>query len=493
MNFISKFRAQLTRKLPYIVILLFALQPLMDILSYWVGELELSSIPTLMLRFVVLAVTVLLGFGLSRRKRAYWITAGVLFLICLGHIFACSQYGYRNIVSDLTNYTRVAQIPLFVLCLVTFLQENEACYRAMKQGLAACLLIILATEVLAALTHTEPHTYMDGKGYIGWFSNTNSQSAILTMLSPVVMAWLYGKKGFKSPLFWLATLGSFTAMYLLGTRLAYLGLAAAGFGLGISVILIRPADWKQACVFFTVTIVFLALMPFSPMVRHQSIYDSVQTDRQDSINEILTAETPEVLDEADISQEELERRQEQWVEVLTPIYELYAADFVQLFGAKRTIEIYDYSSDIRVITATRPKKLQFARLLMEDSPISARFFGIELDRFTINGNIYDVENDIHGIYFLYGYVGLAAILTFLAYFLYLIAAALLRDAKTYFTMDAAGWGIALIMCLCHIYCTAGVLRRPNASIYLSAALAAVYYLIKIKQYPPKETKLSEAR
>ena len=35
----------------------------------------------------------------------------------------------------------------------------------------------------------------------------------------------------------------------------------------------------------------------------------------------------------------------------------------------------------------------------------------------------------------------------------------------------------------YAYCTAGVLRRPNASFYLSVLLAAIYYLTRLREYP----------
>lgn len=190
------------------------------------------------------------------------------------------------------------------------------------------------------------------------------------------------------------------------------------------------------------------------------------------------------LNESEASEAELSQRKEAWIEALTPIYSFYAPDFVELFGARKTIEMYNYAWNIKTITALRPKKLQFARLLMNDSPLSARFFGLELSRFTINGNIYDVENDLHGIYFLYGLAGLIVMLAFLLYFIGLILWALFKNAKFYFTLDAASCGIALIMCLIHVYCTAGVLRRPNASFYLSAILASIYYLVRIRTCPP---------
>ncbi len=59
-----------------------------------------------------------------------------------------------------------------------------------------------------------------------------------------------------------------------------------------------------------------------------------------------------------------------------------------------------------------------------------------------------------------------------------------KNAKRYFTVEAASYGIAFLLCMAHVYNTAGVLRRrPNASIYLSAILAGIYYLVRIRRYP----------
>ena len=43
---------------------------------------------------------------------------------------------------------------------------------------------------------------------------------------------------------------------------------------------------------------------------------------------------------------------------------------------------------------------------------------------------------------------------------------------------------ALCLCLVYAYFTAGVLRRPNASIYMSVLLAAVYYLTQMRSEQP---------
>ena len=135
----------------------------------------------------------------------------------------------------------------------------------------------------------------------------------------------------------------------------------------------------------------------------------------------------------------------------------------------------------------RAKKLMFAKLLMDGDPLSSKLFGLELSRFTVGEHTYDVENDFHGMYYLYGWVGLGACLLFIAYFVYLIIWALVKNAKRYYTVEAASYGIAFLMCMAHVYNTAGVLRRPNGSIYLSAILAGIYYLVKLRSYPEKES------
>ena len=171
------------------------------------------------------------------------------------------------------------------------------------------------------------------------------------------------------------------------------------------------------------------------------------------------------------------------IKELTPNYNHYVSDLVAIFGVERTVVMFNFTTDITEMTHNRTKKLLVAEALMEDAPLLSKVFGLELARFTIGKYIYDVENDFHGIYYLYGAVGLTAMVLFIGYFLLLIVKYLIKNFRRYFTLDAASWGIALVMCLGHSYLTAGVLRRPSASFYLAAVLAAVYYLLKIKKYP----------
>jgi hypothetical protein len=114
---------------------------------------------------------------------------------------------------------------------------------------------------------------------------------------------------------------------------------------------------------------------------------------------------------------------------------------------------------------------------MEDYPAATKVFGMPLDQMTYKGTIYDVENDWYGIYFLYGFAGLALLAAFILYFLVIVAKALIDEFGRYFTPESGAAGIALVMLLIHSVFTDGVLRRPNASFYLSVCLAAAYYIV----------------
>ena len=136
----------------------------------------------------------------------------------------------------------------------------------------------------------------------------------------------------------------------------------------------------------------------------------------------------------------------------------------------------------------RQKKIVFCSLLMDEHPAVSRVFGMELERMSFHDVTFDVENDFHGIYFLYGWAGLAMMIAFLAWFLFLIVRALVRNFRQFFTIEAGAFGMALCLALVYAYLTAGVLRRPNSSFYLSVLLAAVYYLTQLRYYP----RLSDA-
>jgi hypothetical protein len=87
---------------------------------------------------------------------------------------------------------------------------------------------------------------------------------------------------------------------------------------------------------------------------------------------------------------------------------------------------------------------------------------------------YDAENDLHGIYFLCGWVGLRMLFAVLLFLAACILVPLFRKFREKFSISVAGFGAALVCGLAHAYFTAGVLRRPNSSFYLACILAVLF-------------------
>ena len=496
----------LRQHIPQFTAALLLIQPVMDVISFWLQRFDLSTAPTLVLRMGILGITILYGFLVSDRKQVYYIAAAVCVAIAAGHVYACLQLpdGYVSPIQDLTNYVRVVQMPLLAICLITFLRQNEETFAAIQRSLTGVLLMILAVEILCMVTNTDYGTYTDGIGTIGWFSNTNSQSNNLCILVPISLAWQLVQEKRNMPLFWVTAMLSFAALYFFGTRLAYLGIYATCIGLSFTIFLVRRRDWKIAAALLGIAILATALMTYSPMVEHMRVNGGIQNERQGYINmqigddleevKALIQKVPGNSGNSSSSEEKgmTEEERQQLIEDLTPVYEHYVSDFVEIFGAEKTMEMFNYSIDVHDFSAIRPKKLMFAQMLMNDSPVSSQIFGLNLARFTVGENIYDVENDFHGLYYLYGWVGLGAYLLFLVYFVYLIIWALIKNARKYYTPEAAAYGIAFLMCLAHAYNTAGVIRRPNASIYLSVILAVFYYFVRLKSYDqPAGTRKAE--
>ena len=479
---LKQIEESLKKQLALIIFVLFALQPLMDVLSYWLAYLGKSTSLALLLRMAVLAATVLLGYILSDNKKVYWILAAVSVIYFALHAAAMIYVGYVSPFEDITNYVRVIQIPWFTFCFITFMKAEKRAFRWICAGCGAAFVIISVIVLLSVVTGTYAHTYEDTQtGVLGWFATTNSQAAIMSMLAPIVLYMTYCSK--KLPLFILTAIASCLQLYLLGTRLAYLSIFAALFGLIVVTWLCGKAEKKRYIVMLIAAIVCVLGFKTSPMYEHSQIYAQAMESKQSNLNTMNSMRNVQVTQE-----EEEEESDLTYFRSYNQIYAYYCSDLVQRFGLEKVMEHTNFSTDVASMTGARKNKIFFCSLLMEEQPFSAELFGVERAHMEYKGKNYDVENDFHGIYFLYGIIGLVLFLGFIVYFLYLIGWALIKDIRKYFTIEAGTFGIALIVALITAYNTAGILRRPNASFYLSVILAVIYYLVRVKAYSPNAAK-----
>ena len=381
--------------LPTMVFLLCVIQPLMDVASFFLVRQELSTWPTMLLRTTVLLFTVLCGFLITRRRGIYISVFLVLGGFTLLHCLACIQVGYSQIVEDLGNLLRIFSFPLTALVFLTFLRADRQVYPAVCRGLGWSFGLIVWIVLLSVVTGTDPHTYDSGNGICGWFFSGNSQSAILSMLSPIVI-WQGIQKSERRLLPVLLLAGaSFALLFLLGTRLAYAAIAAIGICFFLGLLLLDHRRYaRQGCVVLATAILFLAAYPLSPMVSQQARHAGIVQERQAILEELYAQNLDAQGEDA----------------AYQAVYEEFAPELIHRFGTATIRRAYQDSLDYATLSGVRQQKLLFGNLLMAQSPLMTRLFGLELSQFTFQGANFDVENDLHGIYFLCGWVGLALML-----------------------------------------------------------------------------------
>lgn len=458
-------KQKLIRNLPAIVFIYCVLQPILDVASYWQTELEISNVLTVLLRMGLLGGSVLLGFVLSDRKRYYWITAAVLGAFLVARTLACVEAGYPDPVEDLIYLFRVYFLPLTALCFCTFLRQNCRVLRAIQWGMVVNMALIAAVMAISRMTHTDPFTYTSTwVGCRGWFLYGNTQSAILSMLVPVCIGWAlnrWEKKVLPVAAVCVVTMG---ALYQFGTRLAFASLAAAGIGMGICLILIDKKRLRQALAIICVALVFLAMLPMSPMYRNLNRSANNLQNKQSAFDELLE-------------------------EDMGAAYFLFVPGLITRFGEERTLEAYDYTTDVSELASWRKMRLTFCRMLMEDSPESARWVGMSVTRMrekvmmkdgkggeSLQWLYFDPENDFHGIYYVCGLVGLVLMVAFIAFFALRAVFAMFRDFRRHFTVDYAALAISCCTALAHCVFTASILRFNSAGFYFAIALAAMWSL-----------------
>ena len=465
------FRSRLPQIARFWIWVLLLSQPVLDAVSFWAAEIRIGGALTLALRMLILAVTVLLSFLASDRKRAYLFTGAFLLVFWCAHTLVCRSVGYQDPVSDLTNYVRVAQIPLYTLSFITLAKQAENGREQIEKALTAVLALTACITLLAVLTGTNNPTYPKWDiGICAWFALPNSQSAIYGVLTMITVCSAVRRR--KTALACACCAVGFALLFLLGTRLAYAEIFAIAVAVLLSMVLSHNMDRRLLLALLIFAVICAALFPLSPMTRNRQAYAESADIQQETADDTVeqTPPPPQAYDWLPDAEEPLDM-----------LYRQYQPLMVRRFGLEPVKQAFGYTDDVQQLGSLRRCKIIFCRLAMQELPFASRLFGFELATTHYEDGIFDVENDFHGMYFLYGIVGLAALIVFLAYFAIRAIRRMLRDPAHYLTMPICAYGVSALFLIINAYFTASVFRRPNASVYLSITLAALWLLTEKRQ------------
>lgn len=476
---------------------LLIMQPILDIVSYFAILYNFTSITTAA-RMLMFAFVVLWAFLISRRKKIYFIVAGIVSIYWILHVVVNISSGYISIVQDTAMFIRTIQGPILALVFITFLKESEGACEQIGKAFWINYLLISFSIILSYIAGMPVYTYEYSQiGIKGWFYTGNSQSCILAIMGLVALCYVYKKK--NECLFAFSVFVIFANLYYFGTRVTYLSI----FVIAFSFIILLIWNKERRVVSYAAILlgVMVCLMTYhnAPCYINQSKASNSFNENNELIQEIVgeTVEIPntevetlnteiETTDTEKVmfnTEEELHNIQKS--EYLS-VYNASCPVLVERFGIEKVAEKFNYSLDAYDVMDNRKIKVNYCSLIMDEKNIWTHLFGFEyMEMIAANGEIFDPENDFPALFYLYGYVGIGMYIIFIAYFAVIALKDVLLNIRC-IKLEKGALAISLVLMLGCAELSGNVLRRPNVSIYLSIMLAYLYIVCKKGNYSISE-------
>ena len=458
---------------------LLVIQPLLDVLSYFMGQADANWLTT-GLRTALLAVVCLYGFAITDNRRAYYGMYGVVAGFWALHMFNSLRLGYQDPVGDAAEYLKLAQFPLWTLSFVTFFRQRRNLDYRTVGILAVNLGLILLVIALSYATGHPVYTYDYPDrgvaiGILGWFGVANSQSSILTLLVPPLLLW--GLRGGRLWQFCLCCLGGLGLLYFTGTRLTYYGaiLICCGF---LVLLLLRRQQLLFCIPLVLALIALVACRGISPMAERQALTGDSYSIYQKKADAIMGEDAGYVHQRGEEVPPEI---LEKITRVYTEVYDqpgIYGvtllSDLIDEFGLEAVMEQYNYATDPQTLYNSRVKKLTAMEMVWQDQDFLTRLVGFEYARCHVGNHIYDPENDFPALLYYYGYVGVGLYGGFALYFVLICLKGLFRDWRRVLCVEFGVPAMMLALMLGGAQFSGQVLRKPSVTVYGSVAAALLF-------------------
>ena len=112
------------------------------------------------------------------------------------HVLNSYRLNGLEIFDDIRYLISVMQFPIITICLIDYLKDNTNQIKNVEKGIIVSYTIIFVSVILSIITGTYNNTYTT-YGITGWFSSANTQSMILTVISPLFIYFCSKKESYK--------------------------------------------------------------------------------------------------------------------------------------------------------------------------------------------------------------------------------------------------------------------------------------------------------
>ena len=372
------------------VLLVFILvNPIIDVLTS-IGKREFGIsislgiiVKGLFLLFMVL--TLLFHKGGTRFMKAAKVMILVLGLYSIVHVLlAYMNFGAGNAVTSIITLIKAFYLPVILLSLQGFIQRDEL--SIIIRHLFYVAVFIAAIIALAILTGTDYAAYKHNKlGTVGWFFAANEVSALLGILTPILIYFVLETNRLHLAIKTLLMGLYIFIYYQIGTKVVALSVILT---LSYMLVLLvirksrnRNTQVSSKIVSITVLLVVgIALIPVTPIGHNINVHSGIIDNRLD--NEMQ--EQNEIGEEEDFeSVEDIEK------------------DF---FNSDFDAEEYKITS---LIFSSRDHYFSVRKMIFDRAPDLSKVFGQTQFAVTDSGEIksYTAEIDYVDIFFNFGLAG----------------------------------------------------------------------------------------
>lgn len=460
----------------YWITALIAVQPVLDIIAYWNRGPE-GTIAGL-IRLVIMAILPLHLLLTLKQKKRFLLSMAVIGVIGALHVVNGFRVGFIDLRFDLMYLARTMQLPVLAICLAYYLNDEEHKDAAFR-GMLIAAFILFSSIIIAVLTGTATDTYGPGLGVSGWVIGDNrcANSVIVVTLALVLLYYAV-----RSEKLWLnlllPPLVAF-ALIMNGTKACYYSLFAAfvGFAAYLAIDkLIHGGRLRTRiiAVLLLTAVVSAAVYPITPRYKIELTQQESSRHQQDEL-ERLMREMGYDLDSMTLEEKLADP-------VIVQVFGDYYYDLIWAiipdmfarFDYPQIVAKYKFNTNASQLINVRRMKTTYASLVWDEKDTLTHLVGYEPSDMWYNGGT-DLENDWPAIYFYYGYIGLAAYVLFLLYYVYLILRRLIADFRGTVTLENF---FLLLLFFLHIglaQFSGSVIRRPNVSIYMALIMALIAY------------------
>lgn len=267
-------------------ILYIVCQPIIDIFtSYFLLGLNTNITPGLIVRNIALGLFIMYIFFYEKVHVKYFLLVALYYSI---H-FIINYYEKESfaIFQEVVYFSKYIFFLLAYFTLRHLLKKDDS--KSFKNKILDAMWIAMSiisiSIILAALSNTGIKAYASEKlGQTGWFFSGNQVSASLAILFPLSLLYCLKQKKLG---YYIVIVLNIIAMFMVGTKAAYLGivLGLAGALFSLIIEIFKNKDKSLYKSFFLVLIISLAVAIYTPysymyqnMVIHQSWQEEVDID-----------------------------------------------------------------------------------------------------------------------------------------------------------------------------------------------------------------------